>query len=264
MDTIAALKDAPEPRVATHADRVYREECVLSFDTRESEHGIYVNLRSFEAFGEDFVEGDHQRTGNRIYLNIKWTKVEKRSGDEEKAAEEAPTKVALGVEGGFQLDEDKYEFEKRHQVVLFPERVRVDYPSEELPASVTASVDSVLAHEDASTTEQAAAWEAERPVSKYAADLQQLPDIPKTSPNPADWKCYACDMTSNLWLNLSTGVIGCGRKLWDGSGGNGHALQHYEETGSKYPLSVKLGTITPSGGDVFSYAPEEDDMVSAG
>ena len=37
-------------------------------------------------------------------------------------------------------------------------------------------------------------------------------------------------------------MILCGRKLWDGSGGNNHAIEHYEQT--KYPLAVKLGTIT--------------------
>lgn len=42
-----------------------------------------------------------------------------------------------------------------------------------------------------------------------------------------------------------------------GSGGNDHALSHYKET--SYPLAVKLGTITPEGGDVYSY--DEDDMV---
>jgi hypothetical protein len=49
---------------------------------------------------------------------------------------------------------------------------------------------------------------------------------------------------------------------WDGSGGNGSALRHYEATGKKYPLVVKLGTITPSGADVYSYAADEDDMVT--
>ena len=34
-------------------------------------------------------------------------------------------------------------------------------------------------------------------------------------------------------------------------------MQHYERT--KYPLAVKLGTITPDGADVYSYL--EDDMV---
>ncbi len=45
--------------------------------------------------------------------------------------------------------------------------------------------------------------------------------------------------------------------LSEGSGGNNHAVQHYEKT--KFPLAVKLGTITPDGADVFSY--QEDDMV---
>lgn len=31
----------------------------------------------------------------------------------------------------------------------------------------------------------------------------------------------------------------------------------------RYPLAVKLGTITPHGADVYSYAGDEDDMVRA-
>ena len=42
-----------------------------------------------------------------------------------------------------------------------------------------------------------------------------------------------------------------------GSGGNNHAVEYYET--SRYPLAVKLGTITPGGADVYSY--DEDDMV---
>ena len=54
-----------------------------------------------------------------------------------------------------------------------------------------------------------------------------------------------CDLTSNLWLNLTDGSILCGRRFFDGSGGNNHALDAYAQT--KYPLAVKLGTITPDG-----------------
>ncbi len=42
-----------------------------------------------------------------------------------------------------------------------------------------------------------------------------------------------------------------------GSGGNNHAVDYYNET--KYPLAVKLGTITPDGADIYSY--DEDNMV---
>lgn len=59
------------------------------------------------------------------------------------------------------------------------------------------------------------------------------------------WKCSKCDLRENLWLNLTDGSVLCGKWFFDGSGGNGHAVEHYKETG--YPLAVKLGTITPDG-----------------
>lgn len=66
-----------------------------------------------------------------------------------------------------------------------------------------------------------------------------------SSPWASGWKCSKCDMKENLWLNLTDGSILCGRRYFDGSGGNNHAVEHYRETG--YPLAVKLGTITPDG-----------------
>ncbi|CDJ36762.1 ubiquitin carboxyl-terminal hydrolase, putative [Eimeria mitis] len=39
------------------------------------------------------------------------------------------------------------------------------------------------------------------------------------------------------------------------------ALRQLNETGSKYPLIVKLGTISADSADVFSYAPDEDSTV---
>lgn len=61
----------------------------------------------------------------------------------------------------------------------------------------------------------------------------------------------------NLWLNLSDGKIFCGRQQAGGLKGNGHALMHYEKT--KYPLAVKLGSLSAATADVYSYP--EDDMV---
>lgn len=106
-------------------------------------------------------------------------------------------------------------------------------------------------------------WEAsdERFVSKYAENLPFVDSGKKIANDPKDWKCEASGDTTNLWLNLSTGYIGGGRKFWDGSGGSGAALEHYIATGKKYPLCVKLGTITSQGGDVWSYAEDEDTLV---
>ena len=60
-------------------------------------------------------------------------------------------------------------------------------------------------------------------------------------------RCSKCDLKENLWLCLTCGALGCGRKLYGGvgGGGNGHALAHFEE--SSHPVCVKLGTITPEG-----------------
>ena len=90
---------------------------------------------------------------------------------------------------------------------------------------------------------------------RHAENLQQLDNGIKIP--PSGWKCEKCDKTDNLWLNLTDGSILCGRKFWDGSGGNNHAVEHYAQV--KYPLAVKLGTITADGADVHSY--DEDDMV---
>jgi ubiquitin carboxyl-terminal hydrolase 5/13 len=106
---------------------------------------------------------------------------------------------------------------------------------------VRLAVDAILLDAGAERKEQVAAWTADKKlVSTYAMSLQQIDNgvvIP-----PSGWKCSQCDKTDNLWLNLTDGVILCGRKNWDGSGGNNHAVEHYKKTG--YPLAVKLGTIT--------------------
>jgi hypothetical protein len=49
--------------------------------------------------------------------------------------------------------------------------------------------------------------------------------------------------------------------VWLGVGGTGAAMKHYVDTGRHYPLVVKLGTITASGADVYSYAEDENTEV---
>lgn len=103
------------------------------------------------------------------------------------------------------------------------------------------AVDAVLLAEGAERKEQVAQWTADKKkISKYARDLKQLDNGVIVS--PTGWKCANCDKTDNLWLNLTDGTILCGRRNWDGTGGNNHAVSHYEVT--NYPLAVKLGTIT--------------------
>jgi ubiquitin carboxyl-terminal hydrolase 5/13 len=56
---------------------------------------------------------------------------------------------------------------------------------------------------------------------------------------------------------MTCGHLGCARKNYDGSGGNGHGVAHYQET--KHPIVCKIGTITPEGNaDIFCYVCDEE------
>eukprot|EP00887_Chlorella_sp_A99_P001793 scaffold19.g1793.t1 len=250
-----------DARAPGHFDPVYKEECMFCFAGPESPGGLYINLRTHQAFDEAHVELDHERTQAVLYLHQQAHRVP-LTEEELKQQEGKPVeKMAIGVEGGFQAESKKYRLEVESALVLMPARLRVPLPCPQLPELVLDAITAVMAHDSASHQMDVAAWQEERKVSKYAGNLPQLEATRKVPMDPQQWKCDATGVTENLWLNLSTGHIGSGRRYADGSGGNNSAVEHFRATGKKYPLVVKLGTITPHGADVYSYADDEDDMV---
>ncbi|KAF8024003.1 hypothetical protein BT93_F1260 [Corymbia citriodora subsp. variegata] len=240
-------------RIPEPTNRIYKQECCVSFDTPKSEGGLFVDMNSFLAFGKEYVGWNFEKTGNPVYLHIKQTK---KLVSEDRPLKK-PTLLAIGIDGGF--DNGEPEYEEAYSIVILPGYISLPFPSVELPEKVRLAVDAILLAEGAERKEQVAAWVADKKlVSPYATDLQQIDDgvvIP-----PSGWKCAKCDKTENLWFNLTDGMILCGRRNWDGTGGNNHAVEHYKETG--YPLAVKLGTITADleGADVFSY-PEDESVL---
>uniref|UniRef100_A0A8C1LV51 Ubiquitin carboxyl-terminal hydrolase n=1 Tax=Cyprinus carpio TaxID=7962 RepID=A0A8C1LV51_CYPCA len=222
-------------RVPRPGDRVHKDECAFSFASPESDGGLYVCMNSFLGFGSKYVERHHVKTGQRAYLHITRTR-----------------KTQVRIEGGFDVEQEQYEEEVK--VVLFPDRQEVT--SEDL-ASMPDVVRERASHFIIKSFQMIFHyWDGEvRQESKHAAELKQLDNGIKIP--PCGWKCEVCDLQENLWMNLTDGKVLCGRRYFDGSGGNNHALLHYQQTG--YPLAVKLGTITPDGADVYSY--DEDDMV---
>ncbi|XP_055823453.1 ubiquitin carboxyl-terminal hydrolase 14 isoform X2 [Solanum dulcamara] len=240
-------------RIPEPTTRIYKHECCISFDTPKSEGGLFVDMSTFLAFGRDYVGWNYEKTGNPVYLHIKQTK----KAEAEDRPSKKPTLLAIGLDGGFDNSEPQYE--EVYEIVILPDNVTLPFPSVELPEKVRLAVDAILLAEGAERKEQLASWTADKKlVSKYATDLQQLDN--GVAVPPVGWKCAKCDKTDNLWLNLTDGTILCGRKNWDGTGGNDHAVNHYKETG--YPLAVKLGTVTADleGADVYSY-PEDESVV---
>lgn len=70
-------------RVATASNKVYKDECVFSFASALSEGGLYINLQTFQAVGEKFLELDSHRSGCTLYLHKKQREVccRKREGE---------------------------------------------------------------------------------------------------------------------------------------------------------------------------------------
>ncbi|XP_015226317.1 PREDICTED: ubiquitin carboxyl-terminal hydrolase 5 isoform X1 [Cyprinodon variegatus] len=250
-------------RVPKPGDRVHKDECALSFSSPESEGGLYVCMNSFLGFGSQYVDRHHARTGQRAYLHITRTRKNKKEDENNSGSghppKKKPTRLAIGIEGGFDVEQELYEEDVK--VVIFPDKQEVN--SDDLATMpdvvkerVSLSMAGIMAADSVSHALQVQQWDGEvRQESKHAADLKQLDNGVKIP--PSGWRCEVCDLQENIWMNLTDGKVLCGRRYFDGSGGNNHALLHFQETG--YPLAVKLGTITPDGADVYSY--DEDDMV---
>uniref|UniRef100_A0A8D3E7E1 Ubiquitin carboxyl-terminal hydrolase n=1 Tax=Scophthalmus maximus TaxID=52904 RepID=A0A8D3E7E1_SCOMX len=249
-------------RVPKPGDRVHKDECALSFSSPDNEGGLYVCMNSFLGFGSQYVDRHHARTGQRAYLHItrtRKTKEEDINTGSGHPPKKKPTRLAIGIEGGFDVEQEQYEEDIK--VVILPDRQEVT--SEDLTTMpdvvkerVSLSMAGIMAADSVSHTLQVQQWDGEvRQESRHAADLKQLDNGVKIP--PSGWRCDVCDLQENIWMNLTDGKVLCGRRYFDGTGGNNHALLHFQQTG--YPLAVKLGTITPGGADVYSY--DEDDMV---
>lgn len=254
-------KSLPSP-----SERIWKDECSISFATPFSPGGLFLNLKTLTAFSADHVRDDWERTGKKcVYLRQQWIWVPEATNDDgnNQSVHQEIKKLAIGLEGGFQLETDKGYVKKNFSISTGP-KFFDDYAIESAPDDLRKLIDYVIAKDDASRQMDVMAWEAanELMISRYAQELEQVENGVKLSPDPTTWVCEDSEMKENLWLNLSTGYIGSGRPNWDGTGGTGAALKHYQQTGGKYPLVVKLGTITPDGkADVYSYAPDEDCMV---
>ncbi|RXM30525.1 Ubiquitin carboxyl-terminal hydrolase 13 [Acipenser ruthenus] len=245
----------PTIRVPRIGDRVFKSECAFSYDSPESEGGLYVCMNTFLGFGREHVERHYRKTGQCVYMHLKRTFKEKATGASGGAIPQRRNgKVFLDLDLNCDFNGDDYEYEDEARLVIFPDHYEIPLPNiEELPALVTIACDAILNAKSPYRRQEPDSWDDEIQVSKHASGLRQLDNGVRIP--PSGWKCSKCELRENLWVNLTDGSVLCGKWFFDGNGGNGHALEHYRET--NYPLAVKLGTITPDGADVYSFDEEE-------
>lgn len=140
-------------RVPCDNTPIYKDECVYSFDTPETPTGLYVSLSSFLSFGEQYVKKYAEKTGNAVFLHIHRVKTPKKgvAAADEGGPERKITRLAIGVEGGYNDVNDKtYDIKDTHSIVVMPDiDKKFPFPNEEFPLLVTQSVEALLAQESA-------------------------------------------------------------------------------------------------------------------
>ena len=263
--------------------KLSKKECQYSLDTPESIDGLCVSLSSLQSSSPRFLELERQRTNETAFLHI--SALRKSRPTPSTNAEVNATTLVIPPSSEEYLEYHYAAWIFSNSFTTEPNRVSLPPTDSEralYPARLFEVCDAIIAAEDNPTADQnkelALSFVDKPEVSRFSFDLIQLPREASMSPNgvppfPSEWKCMIndCNKTDGLWLNLSDGFIGCGRPMphLPGGGGNGHALQHFKETGNSFPLCVKLGTISGKGGedgssvvgDVFSYNASENDMV---
>ncbi|TFK84594.1 ubiquitin carboxyl-terminal hydrolase 14 [Polyporus arcularius HHB13444] len=229
---------------------VHREECTQCFDNQDSPLGVDVCLVCFNGGCLDrdrhHARSHAAKTGHSFTVNIK-RKLKPSANRTEDEEPPAKMKKLAIVED---REEDKYE----HKTVLKcwkcdSENGR-ELPDASADPHVQSLISGVMQSLSSARQSEVKAWEEEIAACEHTLMLEQQATGHIAASGLAH--CTKCDLKENLWLCLTCGSLGCGRQQFGGLGGNGHGLQHYEET--HHPVSVKLGTITPEGNaDIYCY-----------
>ncbi|KAJ1952426.1 ubiquitin C-terminal hydrolase Ubp14 [Linderina pennispora] len=204
--------------------------------------GINVCLTCFNGGCPQHGPQHALRTGHNLAVNIRRTK--KQAAD---SGDERPAKLTK-----LEITEEVEEYDFTTTVHCWAcGGSEVDGQLE----NIAPAVQAVVRAAEASKQSEIKAWAEEVTGCAHFDKLQQQPL--EGFSLEALHKCGLCDKAENLWLCLECGHVGCGRRQYDGSGGNDHAVGHYQQTG--HAVSVKLGTITPEGtADAYCYKCDEN------
>ncbi|KAJ1921428.1 ubiquitin C-terminal hydrolase Ubp14 [Mycoemilia scoparia] len=246
---------------------VHKEECTRCFDNQASNVISLFSFKPLEAYGHK--AGFALRalpSGIDVCLtcfNGGCTRPDKRHA--ELHSLNTSHTLTLNIKKFPKPKEDtRPAKQSRLEVVIESEEVEYDYATsvrcwkcqiDSVDTSIdqiSKAVDFVMQSMTANLAKAAKAWAWDQFLAEcqHSIELQQSPH-PEFSLDKIG-TCSKCEKSENLWMCLVCGHVGCGRKQYDGSGGNNHAVEHYEQTG--HHITVKLGTITPNGtGDVMCY-----------
>jgi ubiquitin carboxyl-terminal hydrolase 5/13 len=218
---------------------------VKCFVNQKSEEGVNLCLTCLQGGCDRHSQLHAKLSQHPLVLNFKARLKPKNPEPEEKPKE--ITRLAIGKPGGADFSDEEWELIT--ELKCIPCGKRLD------PAPFQGVIDSIIKAESASLKDAISAWELEIKPCAHTMTLEQTNNQKLADKSLAH--CAKCELSSNLWLCLFCGFLGCGRKNFDGTGGNNHAREHSNETG--HTLVVKLGTITPDGNaSVHCYGCDEE------
>lgn len=97
-----------------------------------------MSLTSFYGFGKDYVEAYYNKYKHAVFLHLRRIKHELPTTPEGDGPEKKITRLAIGVEGGFDSDagKRKFEYEDIYNVVVLPDFKTFEWPNSNLPEKV--------------------------------------------------------------------------------------------------------------------------------
>lgn len=231
------------PSGVTAADKVYKDDCMYSFDNPvNNDNGLDVCMSCFQAFArapqKNYTLEHYSEKRHPLYVNI--TKTLKPESERKRAQEdedERHVKVAK-LEIPEQKESDIYDVSNAIYVAPLDE----SWPIEESPETAQLLAQQILDANSADKNDEIKAWEQQVFPCEHSVDIQ-------TVKAEADlFQCALCDLKENLWICLTCGTVGCGREQFGSNlRGNSHALSHYEATG--HSVAVKLGSLSAEDAD---------------
>lgn len=247
IHSVAARSLAPP----TPFTRIYKDECVLCFATPHikssniddgGDGGLRVCLTCFQGFCKEHVGLHFEKIGHPLVLHIKCTT---DAGEDDK--EDRISKLQRLEIKAEEEPEEHYTYSVH---CLACAAGSLDEADEAIKNTSDAVIKAVAARKRI----EVQAW-SDKPVECTHTANPETPSGPVAATRRV---CTECSLDSNLWCCIACGAVGCGRAQWDGTGGKGHAMQHYVAT--RHPLAVKLGTVDPddpSRADIFCYPCDE-------
>lgn len=234
---------APSP---SYKPIIYKEECTLCYNndivlsyhqSTNVNNGINVCLICYNGACNQHTTRHYDNTKHSIILNVNRVEIQQDNNNDNTTQQPKSINDML-----IQSSQQRTEYITNTHIFCIQCKLQLTLDNSDISNKLQEYINTVLTCDSANKPDTVM-WDDTPQVCSHTNNLQQ--DVLHKVDNKQNSKCNDCDLTSNLWLCMVCGNLGCGRsQAGSTQQGNSHALKHYDTT--KHAVALKLGTI---GGD---------------